>query len=193
MHIGVPREVRDGEARVGMTPIGVRQLVGLGHGVYVERGAGERSGFADTEYIDSGAQLVYSPEELYWRSDLVVKVVRPTSEEFRLLREDSTLIAFLQLASARRGKIETLLAKRVTAIALETIETDDGDLPVIHSMSQIGGRMTPGLAARYLEIGNGGNGVLLSGVPGVPPAEVVIIGAGMFGQEIGRASCRERV
>ena len=190
MHIGIPREVRDGEARVGMTPLGVRQLVGMGHQVFVERGAGERSGFADSAYTDAGADLVYSPEEVYWRADLVIKVVRPTEAEFDLLREDSTLLAFLQLASARRRKIETLLRKRVTAIAYETIETDDGDLPVIHSMSQVGGRMTPGLAARFLEIGNGGNGVLLSGVPGVPPAEVVVLGAGMFGQETALAFAR---
>ncbi len=190
MNIGIPREVRDGEARVGMTPIGVRQLVEMGQQVFVETGAGERSGFADTTYAEAGAELVYSPEEVYWRSDLVIKVVRPTEEEFGLLRDDSTLIAFLQLVSARPGKIETLLRKRITAIALETIETDDGDLPVIHAMSQIGGRMMPGLAARFLEIGCGGNGVLLSGVPGVPPAEVVIIGAGMFGQETALAFAR---
>ncbi|HEX9371092.1 MAG TPA: alanine dehydrogenase [Roseiflexaceae bacterium] len=183
MHIGIPREIRDGEARVGMTPVGVRQLVDMGHQVFVERAAGQRSGFADAEYTEAGAEMVYSPEEVYWRSDMVIKVVRPTEDEFALLREDSTLIAFLQLASARRHKVEMLLSKRVTAIALETIETDDGDLPVIHAMSQIGGRMLPSLAARFLEIGSGGNGVLLSGVPGVPPAEVVIVGAGMFGQE----------
>jgi len=190
MHIGIPREVRDGEARVGMTPIGVRQLVDMGHTIFVETGAGDRSGFADMTYADAGAELVYSPEEVYWRSDLILKVVRPTEDEFALLRDDSTLVAFLQLVSARSGKIETLLRKRITAIALETIATDEGDLPVIHAMSQIGGRMMPGLAARFLEIGCGGNGVLLSGVPGVPPAEVVIIGAGMFGQETALAFAR---
>jgi alanine dehydrogenase len=116
--------------------------------------------------------------------------VRPTEKEFALLREDCTLLSFLQLASARQDKIDTLLRKRVTAIALEMIETDEGDLPVIHAMSQIGGRMMPGLAARFLEIGSGGNGVLLSGVPGVPPAEVVVVGAGMFGQETALAFAR---
>jgi len=190
MHIGIPREVRDGEARVGMTPVGVRQLAAMGHHVFVQAGAGQRSGFDDMAYTDAGAELVYSPEEVYWRSDQVIKVVRPTEEEFALLREDSTLIAFLQLVSARSGKIETLLRKRITAIALETIATDDGDLPVIHAMSQIGGRMMPGLAARFLEIGGGGNGVLLSGVPGVPPAEVAIIGAGVFGLETALAFAR---
>ena len=187
MHIGIPREVRDGEARVGMTPAGVRRLVAMEHQIFVERGAGERSGFADSAYIEAGADLVYSPEEVYKRSNLIVKVVRPTEAEFTLLGEDSTLISFLQLASARPDKVETLLSKQITAIALESIETDDGDLPIIHAMSQIGGRMMPGLAARFLEVANGGNGVLLSGVPGVPSAEVVIIGAGMFGQETARA------
>src|SRR5215208_6633413 len=138
MHIGIPREVRDGEARVGMTPIGVRQLVDMGQRVFVETGAGDRSGFTDMTYAEAGAELVYSPEEVYWRSDLVIKVVRPTEEEFALLREDTTLLAFLQLASARRRKIDTLLRKRVTAIAYETIATDTGDLPIIHAMSQIG-------------------------------------------------------
>ncbi|HEX9439933.1 MAG TPA: hypothetical protein VF909_09635, partial [Roseiflexaceae bacterium] len=118
MHIGIPREIRDGEARVGMTPVGVRQLVDMGHQVFVERAAGQRSGFADAEYTEAGAEMVYSPEEVYWRSDMVIKVVRPTEDEFALLREDSTLIAFLQLASARRHKVEMLLSKRVTAIAL---------------------------------------------------------------------------
>jgi alanine dehydrogenase len=190
MYIGIPREIRDGESRVGMTPTGARQLVGMGHQVFVERGAGEPSGFTDHAYTSSGAQLVYSPEEVYLRSDLIVKVVRPTREEFDLLREDSVLIAFLQLASAQPSKIETLLHKRITAIALETVETDSGDLPIIHSMSQIGGRMLPGIASRFLEIGAGGNGILLSGVPGVPPAEVVIVGAGMFGQEAALAFAR---
>lgn len=183
MKIGIPREVREGESCVSLTPVGVRRLVSMGHRVCVERGAGERVGFPDQSYIDAGAQLVYTPEEVYWRSELITKVERPTSEEFALLQEDSTLVSFLQLAAARPGKLETLLQRKITAIALETIETDEGELPVIHAMSQIGGRMTPSVAARFLDIGNGGNGVLISGVPGVPPASVVIIGAGMFGQE----------
>jgi alanine dehydrogenase len=190
MKIGIPREVRDGEARVGMTPTSVRQLVAAGHQVFVERGAGERSGFADPAYIEAGADLVYSPEEVYWRADMVVKVVRPTLAEFELLKPESTLFSFLQMASARPGKLAMLLEKRVTAIALEMIETDDHDLPIIHAMSRIGGRLTPAIAQRFLEIGNGGNGVLLSGVPGVPPAEVVILGAGMFGQVAARAFAR---
>src|SRR5690349_19286098 len=119
MHIGIPREVRDGEARVGMTPAGVRHLVAMGHQVFVERGAGQPSGFADAAYIEAGADLVYSPEEVYGRSNLIVKVVRPTDAEFGLLGEGSTLVSFLQLASARPGKVETLLSKQITAIALE--------------------------------------------------------------------------
>lgn len=183
MKIGVPREVREGESCVSLTPVGVRRLVSMGHRVCVERGAGERVGFPDQSYIEAGAQLVYSPEEVYWRSDLITKVERPTFDEFTLFQDNATLVSFLQLAAARPSKIETMLEKQITAIALETIETDEGELPVIHAMSQIGGRMTPGVAARFLDIGNGGSGVLISGVPGVPPAEVVIIGAGMFGQE----------
>ncbi|MBK9941758.1 MAG: alanine dehydrogenase [Kouleothrix sp.] len=190
MKIGIPREVRAGEARVGMTPAGVRELVRMGHHVWIERGAGVRSGFADQAYIDAGAELVYSPQEVYWRADLVIKVVRPTAPEFAMLKDGTTLLGFLQLASARQQKIEALLDKRITAIALESIATDTGDLPVIHAMSQIGGRMMPGLAARYLEIEGGGNGVLLAGVPGVPPAEVVIIGTGVFGQVAARAFTR---
>lgn len=190
MKIGIPREVREGEARVGMTPAGVRELVAMGHQVFVEHAAGERSGFADQAYIDAGADLVYSPQEVYWRAEMIVKVVRPTAAEFDLLQDGATLVGFLQLASIRQHKIETLLRKRVTAIALESIATDNGDLPVIHAMSQIGGRMMPGLAARYLEIEGGGNGVLLAGVPGVSPAEVIIIGAGVFGQVAARAFTR---
>src|SRR5207237_742192 len=94
MHIGIPREVRDGEARVGMPPVGARQLVGMGHQVFVERGAGERSGFGDDAYIEAAAAIVSAPAAVYWRADLVIKVVRPTEAEFALLREDSALIAF---------------------------------------------------------------------------------------------------
>ncbi len=183
MKIGIPREIREGESCVSLTPVGVRHLVNMDHRVYVEQGAGERVGYSDHSYADAGAELVYSAEEVYWRSDLITKVERPTAEEFDLLKEDSTLISFLQLAAARPDTVATLLHKRINAIAMETIESDDGELPVIHAMSQIGGRMTPGLAARFLDIGNGGSGVLIAGVPGVPPANVVIIGAGMFGQE----------
>lgn len=185
--IGVPRESREGEARVGLTPLFARRLTAGGHQVVVERGAGVRAGFADQEYVDSGAQIVFSPEEVFWRADLIAKVSRPTEAETALLREGSALLGLLHLASARRSRIETLLERKITAIALETIDDGQGDQPIIHAMSAIGGRMTPGIAARLLEIGAGGNGVLLSGVPGVPPAEVVVIGAGVFGQEAARA------
>ncbi|HZG67382.1 MAG TPA: hypothetical protein VEZ12_11605, partial [Herpetosiphonaceae bacterium] len=114
--IGIPRESREGETRVGMTPSGVRQLTAAGHQVFVERGAGERAGFTDLLYMEAGAQLVYSPEEAYWRSELIVKVARPTDGELELLKDGTTLLSFLHLASARVSKIELLLRKRILAI-----------------------------------------------------------------------------
>lgn len=186
MHIGIPREMRDGEARVSLTPISVRQISSLGHTVVVERNVGAASGFSDQDYTSAGAMLVYSAEEVYRRSDLIIKVMRPTMQEVEQMRDGTALMSFLHLASAPPSRIEALIRNRLTAIAFESIETDSGDRPVIHAMSMIGGRLVPFLASHFLEIGSGGNGVLLSGAPGVPPAEVVIIGAGMFGQEAAR-------
>lgn len=181
MNIGVPRETRQDEYRVGLTPAGVEWLTSAGHTCVVQEGAGLGAGFADHDYQRAGARIVYSAEEAFGRADLVLKVERPTAEEADLVREGCTIMGFLHLAVSQKERIQTLLQKRVTAIAYETIQGDDGDLPVLFPLSQAAGRMVPEIAATLLQNDRGGKGILLGGVPGVPPAEVVIIGAGTFG------------
>ena len=181
MDIGIPRERRESEYRVGLTPAGVQQLVAAGHSCYVERDAGIGAGFSDHDYEEAGGRIVYSTQEAYGRADLVLKVARPTIEEVGWMRQGQTLMGFLHLAAARRSRVEALLEKRVTAIAYEMIQTDDGTLPVLVPLSQAAGRMAAQVAGTLLQNDQGGKGIVLGGVPGVPPAEVVIIGAGTFG------------
>ncbi|HLF26666.1 MAG TPA: alanine dehydrogenase [Anaerolineae bacterium] len=187
MNISVPRERRESEHRVGLTPAGVELLTAARHACYVEKNAGSGAGFSDVDYERAGARIVYSSEEVYGRADLVLKVARPTEEEVAWLREGSTLMGFLHLAAGKRERVEGLLAKRVTAIAYELIQSDDGLLPVLTPLSQAAGRMAPQIAAMLLQNDRGGKGILLGGVPGVPPAEVVIIGGGMVGTAAARA------
>ena len=187
MNVGIPKERRDLELRVGLTPYGVDLLTRAGHTCYVEREAGLGAGFTDYHYERAGGRIVYSGEEVYGRADMVLKAVRPTDEELEWVREGQIICGFLHLASARRSKVEALLKKRVTAIAYETIEEDDGTLPVLRTMSEVAGHMAPQLAATYLQSNHGGRGVLLSGVPGIPPARVAILGAGVLGTNAARA------
>lgn len=187
MNIGVPKERRPFEFRVGLSPVVVNLLAGAGHTCFVETGAGLGSGFDDDAYARAGARIVYSGEEAYGRADVVLKVARPTVAEMNWLVEGQTLVGILNMPSARREKIEALIHKRITAIAYEQIQLDDGTLPVLKPLSQIGGRMAAQIAAGLLQNDRGGNGVLLGGVPGVPPAEIAIIGAGTVGTEAARA------
>ena len=169
MDIGIPRERRESEYRVGLTPIGVQLLTAEGHAVYVERGAGLGAGFNDRDYEQAGARIVYQPQEAYGRADLVLKVARPTDEECEWLREGQTVIGLLHLAAARRSRVEALLEKRVTAIGYEMIQNDDGSLPVLIPLSQTAGRMLVQVAGSLLQNDRGGKGVLLSGVPECRP------------------------
>ena len=187
MNIGVPRERRPYEFRVGLSPMGVGLLTAAGHVCFVERAAGAGVGYTDEEYARAGAKIVYSPDEAFGRADLVLKVARPTSEEIALLHEGQLLLGLLHLAAARPEKIQQLLHQRVTTIAYEQIRLDDGTMPVLRSLSQIGGRMTPQIAATLLQNNHGGTGVLLGGAPGVPPAEVAILGACTAGLGAARA------
>ncbi|MDY7076166.1 MAG: alanine dehydrogenase [Chloroflexota bacterium] len=186
MNIGIPKERRDLERRVGLTPYGVELLTRAGHTCYVEKDAGAGAGFTDYHYERSGGRIVYSGEEVYGRANLVLKAVRPTEEELDWLQEEQILAGFLHLAAAHRRKVEVLLEKRITAIAYETIEEEDGTLPVLRTMSEVAGRMAPQLAATFLQSDHGGRGVLLSGVPGIPPARVAILGAGVLGTNAAR-------
>jgi alanine dehydrogenase len=181
MNIGIPRERRPFEYRVGLSPAGVEILHHQGHTVYVEDKAGIGAGFDNQEYEKAGAQIAYSVEEVFGRSELVLKVARPMDEELEWLQTGSTLIGLLHLTSTRRNKIDILLQKKITALAYEQIRLPDDSLPVLRPFSQIGGLMAAQTAARLLQNSEGGKGILMGGVPGVPPAEAVILGAGVVG------------
>ncbi|HLF72867.1 MAG TPA: alanine dehydrogenase [Anaerolineales bacterium] len=181
MNIGIPKERRPFEFRVGLSPAGVEILTQQGNQVYVEHEAGVGAGFSDQEYEKSGARVVYSPEEVFGRADLTLKVARPLKEELAWLRPGSTLAGLLHLSSARRDKVEALLEKKVTAIAYEQVQQADGSRPVLRPFSQIGGALAAQIAARLLQNNWGGKGILMGGVPGVPPAEAVILGGGVVG------------
>lgn len=187
MNFGVPKEVRPLEYRVGLTPASVDALVKAGHQVFVEQGAGLSAGFRDRDYQAVGGDIVYSTPEAYGRADVVVKVTRPTRDEYDGLRPDQVLLAFLHLAVASPDLLQALRDHQVTAIAYETIEADDGTLPVLLPTSEVAGRMAPIIAGELLESVDGGRGILLSGIPGVPPADVVILGAGVLGTNAARA------
>ncbi len=180
MIIGVPREVVDQEYRVALTPQGAHELVHEGHRVLVEEGAGEGSSISDLEYRKAGAEVVEGPERVYGESDLILKVKEPQETEYPFLRENQMVFAYLHLA-ANRGLTEELLRKRVIGVAYETVQRDDGSLPLLAPMSEVAGRMAPQVGAHYLEKMNGGRGLLLGGATGVPPASVVILGAGIVG------------
>ena len=181
MNIGIPKERRPFELRVGLSPAGVEILTQQGHQVYVEHEAGVGAGFDDREFENAGARVVYSPEEVFVRGDLLLKVARPTKEELGWLRPNTTILGLLHLASSREDKVEVLLEKKITSIAYEQIETVNGELPVLRPFSQIGGKMAASVASRLLQNNWGGKGILLGGIPGVPPAEVVVIGGGVVG------------
>lgn len=187
MDIGVPRERRNDDYRVGLTPAGVELLTAEGHACYVETGAGRGAGFSDQDYQKAGGRCVYSGEEAYQRADLVIKVARPTVEEFEWLREGQIVMSFWHLATAHHSKVQALLDKNITAIAYETVEEPDGALPILTPMSQLAGRMLPQVAGSLLQNDRGGMGMLLGGAPGVPPADVVILGAGAVGWSATRA------
>lgn len=181
MIIGIPKEKRPFEYRVGLSPAGVEILTNRGHLVHVERDAGVGAGFKDREYESAGARVVYSPEEIFGRADLVLKVSRPLIEEIEWIRPGSAIAGLLHLASTRKDKVELLLEKKVTSIAYEQIQLADGTLPLLRPFSQIGGSMSAQVAARLLQSNFGGKGILLGGIPGVPPAEVLILGSGSVG------------
>lgn len=179
MIVGIPKETRPFEYRVGLNPAGVEILAQHGHQVYVERDAGVGAGFKDREYESAGARIVYSGEEIFARADLVLKVARPLRSELGWLKPGAALAGLLHLASARRDKVDALLEKKITSIAYEQIQLADGSLPLLRPFSQIAGSMTAQVAARLLQNNWGGKGILLGGAPSVPPAEVLILGSGV--------------
>jgi alanine dehydrogenase len=180
MIVGLPKEVKDNEYRVGLVPAGVKALTSAGHTVFVEKHAGEGSGITDQEYITAGATILDSADEVWAGANMVVKVKEPVSSEYHLLREDLILFTYLHLAPARE-LTKAMLDSGVTGVAYETITNEFGHLPLLTPMSEVAGRMSIQVGATYLEKVNGGRGVLLGGVPGVAPGRVTIIGGGVVG------------
>jgi len=180
MRVGVPREIKDHEDRVGLVPSSVAELVHHGHDVLVERDAGLGAGLGDDQYVAAGARIVDSAEGVFADSEMIVKVKEPLAVERKRLRRGQVLFTYLHLAPDR-AQTEDLLKSGVTAIAYETVTSPTGTLPLLTPMSEIAGRLAPQVGAHYLERTAGGRGVLLGGVPGVPPAEVVVLGGGVSG------------
>ncbi|GLY31959.1 alanine dehydrogenase [Kineosporia sp. NBRC 101731] len=180
MLVGVPQEIKNHEYRVAITPAGVRELTLRGHDVVIERGAGIGSALPDTDYEAAGAKILDTAEEVWSSAELVLKVKEPVEAEYARLRAGQTLFTYLHLA-ASRSCTDALLAAGTTAVAYETVQTDAGALPLLAPMSEVAGRLAPQAGAHQLMRSEGGRGVLLGGVPGVRPARVVVIGAGISG------------
>jgi alanine dehydrogenase len=188
MIIGVPQEVKDHEARVGLLPSGAKALTEAGHRVLVQEGAGLGSSILDADYAEAGAEIVPEASDVWARSDLVVKVKEPQPSEYGFLRPDLILFTYLHLAPLPE-LTERLLHAKVNAVAYETIRESDGSLPLLTPMSEVAGRMAVQVGAQYLEAPSGGRGILLGGVPGVAPANVVILGGGVVGHQAGWTTC----
>ena len=187
MKIGCPKEIKPQEGRVGLTPAGADALVRAGHQVFIEHNAGIESGFADSEYVAVGAEILHTPAEVYDIADMIVKVKEPLTPEYELLKEGQVLFTYLHLAPDP-GQTKALLEKKVTAIAYETVQPDDGSLPLLAPMSEVAGRLSVQIGAHLLEANCGGRGILLGGVTGVEKANVVIVGGGNVGLNAAKAA-----
>ena len=180
MIIGIPKEIKNNENRVAITPAGVHTLVNAGHKVVIEKSAGLGSGIGDADYTAVGGRILNNDTDIFNESDMIVKVKEPLASEYDLLKEGQCLFTYLHLA-ADRPLTDSLLRRKITAIAYETIQLSNGSLPLLIPMSEVAGRMSVQVGTHLLQKYNGGMGILLGGVPGVPPAEVVIIGGGIVG------------
>ncbi len=188
LRIGVPREVANEERRVALAPSGVAALTAAGHEVYVGAGAGRQAHFDDEAYLEAGADLIEDPADLYGAANLIVKVGPPSSDEVDLLQERQLLISALHLGSATPEFLQRLMELRITGIGFEFIRDPDGTLPIVRMMHEIMGSMAVQVAARYLESDEGGKGVMLGGISGVPPSTVVILGAGVVAEWAARTA-----
>ena len=180
MKVGVPREVKNHEYRVAITPAGVQELARNGHDVYVEAGAGEGSSISDAEFAGAGAKVLGTADDVWAEGDLVLKVKEPIAQEYSRMRADQVLFTYLHLAASRECT-DALLASGTTGVAYETVQLVDGSLPLLAPMSEVAGRMAPQVGAHCLERANGGRGVLMGGVSGVHAAKVVVLGGGVSG------------
>ncbi|ANS77189.1 alanine dehydrogenase [Paenibacillus yonginensis] len=180
MRVGIPKEIKNNENRIAITPAGVDTLVRAGHEVWIERAAGQGSGFADEEYLAKGAHVAESAAEVWSRAEMIMKVKEPLPEEYGFFREGLILFTYLHLAPEPE-LTRALVESGVHAVAYETVQLEDGSLPLLTPMSEVAGRMAVQIGAQFLEKPYGGKGILLAGVPGVAPAEVVIVGGGVVG------------
>jgi alanine dehydrogenase len=180
MKVGVPKEVKNHEYRVAITPAGAHELVRNGHKVYIQKGAGEGSAIPDTDFVAAGAEILPSADDVWQTGDLILKVKEPVAEEYHRMRKDQVLFTYLHLA-ASRACTDALLDSGITSIAYETVQQPDGSLPLLAPMSEVAGRMAPQVGAHHLQRDGGGRGVLMGGVSGVYAAKVVVLGAGVSG------------
>lgn len=185
MIIGVPSEIKNNESRVGMTPAGVKEIIANGHKVYVQKNAGAGSGFADEEYISAGAEILPAIEDVYAVAEMIIKVKEPIEPEYKLIREGQIVFTYFHFASDL-PLTEAMIKSGSVCIAYETVRLENRSLPLLIPMSEVAGRMSVQQAARFLEKPQGGMGKLMGGVPGVNPAKVVILGAGV----VGRNACK---
>lgn len=187
MEIGILKEVKKDENRVQLTPMGVAELVQQGAKIFVEKNAGEKCGYLDEEYSSAGAQICYNAAEVIGRSKIILKISSPSFEEIKLFNPEQIIICFWQLILQTKEAIEIIRKKKLTVLGMEIIETKKGDFPVLHSMSEIAGNLSAAVAQYLLQNSEGGRGVLFGGGPGIPPAVVVILGAGAVGSSAARA------
>lgn len=180
MIVGIPKEVKDTEYRVAVTPEGVRELSRAGHRVLIQKAAGDGSSVPENRFERAGAEIVDTAEDVWKQAEMILKVKEPVPQEYDLLQEGQILFTYLHLAASKE-LTEVLARRKVAAVAYETVQLEDGRLPLLAPMSEIAGRMAPHVAARYLEKENGGRGILMGGVSGVRPAKVLVLGAGMAG------------
>lgn len=181
MIIGIPKEIKNNESRVAATPAGVKELVGHGHKVFVQMSAGAGSGFSDSEYVAAGAEILPSIEDVYATADMIIKVKEPIEPEYRLVRKGQVVFTYFHFA-CDRDLTDAMLASGAVCIAYETVQLPDHTLPLLVPMSEVAGRMSVQEGARFLEKPQGGKGKLLGGVPGVKPAKVLVLGAGVVGR-----------
>lgn len=186
--VGILKEIKAEENRVSMVPAGVEVMVKNGHQVLVEKGAGIGSGFEDRVYVEAGAEIIDTPKEIYGQAEVVMHVKEPLAPEYGLIRPDQIVFTYLHLAAAEE-LTHMLIKSRSIDIAYETIQKEDGSLPLLTPMSEVAGRMAIQQGAKYLEMAQGGHGILLGGVPGVDPGTVVVIGGGTVGINAAKAAC----
>jgi len=188
MIVGILKEIKAEENRVAMTPAGVEVMKQNGHTVLVEKSAGEASGFTDTAYAEAGAEIAGDPADIYKRADMIMHIKEPQPAEYDLIREGQILFAYFHFAASEK-MTRAIMKTNAVAIAYETVKGPDGSLPLLKPMSEVCGRMAVQEGAKYLEMAQGGHGVLLGGVPGVDPATVVVIGGGVVGTNAAKMAC----